>query len=112
MNRNEAERLAAAVSQVRPDWPAQSVFAMLARPDLRDRSARDVAIALMWIAHDPDSRTPARVIEAGPWWMQVTATDRSQSGHQPPTRDQECATHPGGWADHCAGCRADRLAAH
>lgn len=64
----EVSRIAGAVNSLRPDWPAASV-ATLIRNKLATRARRDVALALTWIACDSDTKTPARVLEAGPWWQ-------------------------------------------
>lgn len=69
MNENERDRIAAAMHQLRPDWPAPSIRTLLDRPSLRDRPRRDVAVALAYIACDSKTQTPARVIESGPWWV-------------------------------------------
>jgi hypothetical protein len=68
MNEVEISRIAAAISDLRPDWPAASIRSLLNRPELKNRLRRDVAVALTWVACEADTKTPARVIEAGPWW--------------------------------------------
>jgi hypothetical protein len=67
MNDHEAQRIAAAMHAARPDWPASSVLTLI-RKKLIDRPRRDVFVALAWVASEPASHTPARVLEAGPWW--------------------------------------------
>lgn len=79
MNENERDRIAAAVHQLRPDWPAPSLRTLLDRPALKDRPRRDVAVALAWVACDSKSQTPARVIEPGPWW-QAAAIEGTDAG--------------------------------
>lgn len=69
MNETERDRIAAAIHQLRPDWPAPSIRTLLDRPTLAHRPRRDVAVALAWIACESSSQTPARVVEAGPWWQ-------------------------------------------
>ena len=69
MNPHEAERIAAAIHQLRPDWPAASIRTLLGKPELTNRPRRDVAVALAWIACEVDTKTPARVLSAGPWWQ-------------------------------------------
>jgi hypothetical protein len=71
MNDNEKTRIAAAINQLRPDWPAASLRTLLDRPAITNRPRRDVAVALAWIACETDSKTPARVLESGPWWQAV-----------------------------------------
>ena len=68
MNENEISRIAAAISDLRPDWPAASIRSLLHKPELRNKPRRDVAVALAWVACETDTKTPARVLEAGPWW--------------------------------------------
>lgn len=67
MNQHEAERIAAALNIVRPDWPTASLLTLI-RTKLIDRPRRDVLVALAWVASEPNTATPARVLEAGPWW--------------------------------------------
>jgi len=73
MNEVEISRIAAAISDLRPDWPAASIRSLLNRPELKNKPRRDVAVALAWVACETDSKTPARVIEAGPWWKATNA---------------------------------------
>lgn len=70
MNDHEADRIAAAMNQLRPDWPTSSVRTLI-RKHLMERPRRDVAVALAWIACEANTSTPARVIEQGPWWRAV-----------------------------------------
>lgn len=68
MNETEIARIAAATNALRPDWPIPSIITLLGRPELANRPRRDVAVALTWVACESDTKTPARVISAGPWW--------------------------------------------
>lgn len=70
MNRPQAEQIAYAVSTVRPDWLRSSLVTMLGNlpTHLRDKPARDVMLALVWLAYDPDQETPRLLREDGPWW--------------------------------------------
>lgn len=86
MNPHETERIAAAIHQLRPDWPAPSIRTLITK-HLADRPRRDVTIALAWIACEPNTHTPARVLESGPWW-QAAAIDGTTTGlrhHYDPT---------------------------
>ena len=74
MNENEIQRIAAATNALRPDWPISSLVTLLNRPGLVNRTRRDAAVALAWIACDSATKTPARVLEAGPWWQAVADT--------------------------------------
>lgn len=67
MNETEAERIAAAIHEARPDWPATSILTLI-RKNLIAKPRRDVFVALAWIAAEATSKTPARVLETGPWW--------------------------------------------
>lgn len=78
IEKTDAERIAAAIHALRPDWPLNSLMTLLA--ELRTWPLRDLAVKLAWIATDqnidgtPVSQTPARVKENGPW-HHLTAID-------------------------------------
>lgn len=72
MNQTAMARIAAAISHLRTDWPAASIHTLISK-HLADRPARDVAVALTWVAVDETSKTPARVLENGPWWVATRA---------------------------------------
>lgn len=78
MNEVEISRIAAAISDLRPDWPAASIRSLLNRPELKNKPRRDVAVALTWVACEVETKTPARVIEQGPWW-QAAASETSRA---------------------------------
>lgn len=67
MNRTEVERLAKAANGLRPDWPWNSLVTFI-ETHLTDRAYRDVATAIAYVCADPETRTPKRVLEPGPWW--------------------------------------------
>lgn len=70
MNRNDAEQIALSVSVVRADWLKSSLMTMLGNlpAHIRNRTARDVHLALLWLAYDPKQQTPRLLREEGPWW--------------------------------------------
>ena len=82
MNDHEKTRIAAAINQLRPDWPAASLRSLLDRPAISNRPRRDVAVALAWIACETTTQTPARVLESGPWWK--AAGIEGQAQHREP----------------------------
>src|SRR3954453_17983574 len=100
------ERIAQAIHALRPQWPIASLETFLNDPRLANRPTRDVAIALTWIAVDPDTRTPARVHEDGPWWRAATVDET------PPYRTPgvQC-TIPPGQLEPCRHCTAARAPA-
>src|SRR4051812_32951410 len=92
MNHNEKDRIAAAIHALRPDWPVKSLRTILDDPKLSDQPRRDVAVALTWIACEAESKTPARVLESGPWWRAVGAdSDASDRRAMPPKPSEACA---------------------
>lgn len=97
MNDHEAQRIAAAANQLRPDWPTSSVLTLL-RKNLMDRPRRDVAVALTWIACEPATSNPARVLESGPWWRAVAV-----EGTSPTTQGKRgpICVHCGHERPHC-----------
>lgn len=100
MNENEIERIAAAVNQLRPDWPTASLRTLLGRPELVNRPRRDVAVALSWVACEAESKTPARVLGAGPWW-QATSVEGGTSPRPAPFGER--CRHCTMTRDHCFG---------
>lgn len=84
MTETEIERIAAAINALRPDWPVPSLKTLM-KSKLYARARRDVAVALAWVACDSDTKTPARVLESGPWWQAVVA-EGPTGGHQHPAR--------------------------
>lgn len=85
---DELTRLAAMGNALRPDWPTNSLRSHLAA-NHGTRSYRDLAVALAWICTDPETRTPARLSEAGPWWVTTTRHDAT-----PTPRAPRCEQHP------------------
>lgn len=67
MNEHEIDRIASAFHVLRPDWPHTSLRTFIAK-NLATRPRRDVCVALAWVACESNTATPARVLEAGPWW--------------------------------------------
>lgn len=110
MNENEINRIAAMANALRPDWPLASLRTLLAGPDLRNRSRRDVAVALAWVACETETMTPARVIESGPWWHAANVETPERVVRKPPKAHEECGRHPGQYRLSCGGCAADRRA--
>lgn len=84
----ELERLAAAAHALRPDWPLQSLLTRLTRHHAHT-AYRDLAVALAWVATDPDTKTPARLTEDGPWWHATTTPDVTRT----PPRRIPCDRH-------------------
>ena len=76
MNKPEAEQIAAAISMIRPQWLKTSLVTALGNlpAHLRERPARDVHLALLWLAYDPRQDTPRLLREDGPWWNLATLT--------------------------------------
>lgn len=100
MNDHEAQRIASAMNQLRPDWPVRQLLTLLGDERMRDRPRRDVLVALGWVACEPATHTPYRVLEAGPWWraagIEGSATSLNQvERHQ---RCSVCSLH----RDRCA----------
>lgn len=94
MNADEVSRLAAMTNQLRPDWPWRSLKTFI-ETELYQRAYRDCAVALAIVATDPATRTPRRVLEAGPWWHLAPT---GGAPHRPLPREE--------WCDHCGKERA------
>ena len=109
ISRDETERLAAMANALRPDWPLKSLTTFIVN-ELTRRTYREVAIALAWIATDPATDTPKRMLEAGPWWnasraqaatVSVVVTRCPEHPEHPAARCPLCETR--GDVDHQAG---------
>lgn len=111
MNENEQARIADMAHSLRPDWPVASLRTLLARHELANKSRRDVAVALAWVACETETTTPARVIESGPWWRAANVETPDRTIRRPPQKAEECGVHEGEWAYSCRCCASDRKAA-
>jgi hypothetical protein len=122
MDLTDTTRLAAIINCIRPDWPQASLTTAIVK-HLSHRPFRDALIALAWVAADPNTATPARVLEHGPWWDAVAAGNNQAPAT--PTNDRlEGRCKCGSWvvrgephtcarlADPHAGAAAARAALH
>ena len=118
ISRDETERLAAMANALRPDWPLKSLTTFIVNK-LTRRTYREVAIALAWIATDPATDTPKRMLEAGPWWnasraqaatVSVVVTRCPEHPEHPAARCPACEEANRGEVDHDAGVAAVREA--
>lgn len=100
ISRDETERLAAMANALRPDWPLKSLTTFIVN-ELTRRTYREVAIALAWIATDPATDTPKRMLEAGPWWNASRAQAATVS-----VVVTRCPEHPEHPAARCPLCEA------
>lgn len=103
MDKHEIDRLAAAVHALRPDWPLRSVVTFIAR-EIGTYAYQDAAVMLTWVATDPDTKTPRRVTENGPWRHAIVDRRTVQ-----PVTSPECVDHPGQRASTCTDCHADAV---
>ncbi len=118
ISRDETERLAAMANALRPDWPVKSLATFIGN-ELTRRTYREVAIALAWVATDPATDTPKRMLEAGPWWnasraqaatVSVVVTRCGDHPEHPAARCPACEEANRGEVDHQAGVAAVREA--
>ncbi len=120
ISRDETERLAAMANALRPDWPVKSLATFIVN-ELTRRTYREVAIALAWVATDPATDTPKRMLEAGPWWnasraqaatVSVVVTRCGVEGHEhlPAARCPACEEANRGEVDHQAGVALVKVA--
>jgi hypothetical protein len=107
----ELTRLADAASGLRPDWPARSVRAYLARHH-PSRSFADLAIALAVAAGDPRCQTPAVLDRPGAWWAATRFAVGAASTQSPGPDGDPCGRpgHEHEPAASCRACAAERLA--
>ena len=109
MNPNQARAIAGAISHIRPDWHEVALNSLLAGlpTNLRDRPARDVMLALTWLAYDPDTDKPGRLKLEGPWWhLAETAAKTAPAPVHFITR--WCDRHGRPYLSECRYCRDDQ----
>jgi len=107
LTRTETERLAGMANALRPDWTVRSLVTLILT-NLDHRAYQDVALALAWIATDPTTATPGRLLEAGPWWL--TAKPTTSTPDTMPGRER-CPEHEWERAHNCRACRSEQIAA-
>ena len=81
----EIDRLAQSVNALRPDWGAHDLKTFIAN-QLPDRSYTEAAKAFATIATDPTTRSPARILQPGPWWGDKPTTGGGTGGYGPTCR--------------------------
>ena len=106
MNQNQARAIAKAVSYLRPDWTETSLYSLLSNLPAarRDLPARDVMLALAWIAYDPETREPGRLKADGPWWHIAEQAARTQPAPEH-LITRWCPTHNRPYLHECRYCR-------
>jgi hypothetical protein len=107
----EIERIAGAISKLRPTWPSRSIRTYLEEHHA-DRAFADLAVALTVIACDPTSQSPARLGHHGPWWSATgfnVGHPLTQTPGPGPDTPCERPGHEHEPARACRACRAERL---
>jgi hypothetical protein len=94
----------------RQGWSRTEVVAAMRAALDADRSVQAVADAILAVANDPASHSPARLNTAGPWWNlgepTVTGPIKYRDNGAP-----QCRTHRGEPLDGCGKCKAEAVAA-
>ena len=105
MEKLEAEKIAEIVGILRPDWPVKSTVGLIGN-NLATRPFRDVLLAFVHIATDPESTSPGRILNPGPWWEigRPATKPATKTTHVP---EHPCPDHPQhrSWA--CPECASD-----
>lgn len=89
MNQIQIERIAAALHALRPDWPVQSLVKFIG--DRRNQPMTDLLVQLVMVAVDPETKTPARIDQDGPWKrvLQIAPPERT-APHVPRSSADDC----------------------
>lgn len=87
LTKTDAERISQGINAIRPDWPIASLMKFLGSK-CQHLPTRDVFIQLAWVAFDEATRTPARILEDGPWKSAVLG---SASKPYRTITDDDCA---------------------
>lgn len=87
LTRQEGERLAQSINAMRPEWPTSSLLTLIGKR--KERALMDLALELMYVALDPETKSPARIDTDGPW---KRLNHRAVAGPQYKTiTDADCA---------------------
>lgn len=107
MTKIQAEKIAAAVNTIRPDWDITGITAALGKAR-NEGEAWQVAIAAIAAAANTNNRTPAVLALPGEHWRpaRLTTTPTQGLGRRPRCTVYGHESYP---ADNCAGCRIERL---
>ena len=100
MEPTQNDRWAAAIHILRPDWPLTSLRSF-ATSRLADTPYRDALVMGVWIAADPRTETPARMLQPGPWRQATADPSDTATQHHPPVT--KCPH--GGYSLACDQCR-------
>ncbi len=106
MNKPEAEVIASAISIIRPAWLKTSLMTMLEKH--QHRPARQVALALVAMAYDPEVKTPGLLNGDGGAPYLAVAAPLEPTYTPPALTERLCPTHLD--REPCKGCAADRKA--
>jgi hypothetical protein len=91
LTKDEADRIANAITGLRPDWNHAQLMAVLGDRRLREqRTYRDATLAFVALALDATTRQPTRIYEHGPWW-ELLAPRVGSSVQYKTITDADCA---------------------
>lgn len=96
VNRQEAQRIASAITMLRGDWSQGLIMAVLGDERCIHRSYADLAIAMTAVAVDPQSKKPGRIHEPGPWWGATLAVQPPPKVRAPLPDDCDICSQPVG----------------
>ncbi len=88
MDANECDVWAHAIHAIRGDWPAASLRTWAIK-NLADWPVLRAHLAGTWVALDPTTRSPARMLEQGPWSSLDLPRDQPDTTPQPPRYQPE-----------------------
>lgn len=86
-------------------WDTHGTEVVFAR-ELRGTNLRIALEEIIAHASDPHAKTPAAINRG---FKPAPASPAARRVY-PPKKTDECARHPGQWADNCGGCKADQAA--
>lgn len=111
-NKEETQRIAAAMHAIRPEWRPDSLATFLTRHH-HARPYADLMVAAVIVAMDERTKTPELLNQHGRWWVaaqqvfRATATPTVGPGKEPRCTIYGHDSYP---ARTCPGCRAEHLA--
>lgn len=100
LTKEEAQRIAAAVNILRPDWSTNGLMSVLVDDRCRKRPVKDLTLAFVALALDSTTRKPTRIYEHGHWW-EILAPRVGPTGYKAIDKDTcYVCGFVGGWFLH------------
>lgn len=89
LNETQIAIIAGSTNHLRPNWNVAAIRAVIRKLPTHHTPSQ-VAAALAYVACDPETRQPTRILEGGPWWPSVIASAPKLARKSEPTDCHIC----------------------